>query len=186
MWSGGGRRGGGGGWVRALRWFGFLYVRLCVWRVERKEIKGRGERRGSEGDILIHCNYLTTVQINVATSFCDNTNCTICGACNHVQCASVSWPVIFLCFTGSNQECRWAHDDLCLLQRVWEQVEGERCHVMSCDVMWCHVMVIMSCFSHLTWYLFWSSSLTVLLISWSEAETRRTDYIIGCTQLIYT
>ena len=67
--------------------------------MERKEIKGRGERRGrSEGDVLIHCNYLTTVQINVATSFCDNimtTNCTICGACNHVQCASVSWPVIF-------------------------------------------------------------------------------------------
>ena len=41
-----------------------------------------------------------------------------------------------------------SHDDLCLLQRVWEQVEGEGCHVtihvMSCDV-------IMSCFSHLDW-----------------------------------
>ena len=37
-------------------------------------------------------NYPTTVQINISTSFYDNL---ICVAYIHVQCASVSWPIIF-------------------------------------------------------------------------------------------
>ena len=73
----------------------------------------RGERRGRrrEGGVLIHCKYLATVQINIATSIYDNLMYDLCPIHAYMYSVQVYlgqsyFMYMFLCFTGSDHECR--------------------------------------------------------------------------------
>ena len=52
----------------------------------------RGEGGEGKGDVLIHCNYLATVQINIATTFYDNLMYNLCGihTCTVCKCILTS------------------------------------------------------------------------------------------------
>ena len=96
----------------------------------------RRKKEGGEGEgkrVALIAIYVATVQINISSNirFVWHT-CTVwkCIMTSRIACT---------CSNVSQAQTRSVDDNLCLLQRVWEQVEGERCHVtipvMSCDVM---------------------------------------------------